>query len=47
MPSETEPVQTNAWQEEHPWLSEPTMPDRDDDTLDEITRSALDELRIA
>ena len=47
MQPETELVQTVSWQEEHPWLSEPTMPDQDEDTLDEITRSALDELRIA
>ena len=47
---ETEPVQTSSWQEKRPWLSgdsEPTMPDRDEDTLDEITRSALEEMRIA
>ena len=47
MPAETEPVYTNTWQEEHPWLSEPTMPDQDEDTPDEITHSAPDELRIA
>ncbi|MBR2602313.1 MAG: hypothetical protein IKE08_06425, partial [Clostridia bacterium] len=47
---ETEPEQIFPWQEKRPWLSgnsEPTMPDQDEDTLDEITRSALEEMRIA
>ena len=47
MHTESEPEHSSSWQVEHPWLSEPTMPDQDDDTLDEITRYALDEIRIA
>ena len=47
---ETEPEQIIPWQEKRPWLSgnsEPTVLDQDEDTLDEITRSALEEMRIA
>ena len=47
---ETGPGQIIPWQEKRPWLSgnsEPTVPAQDEDTLDEITRSALEEMRIA
>ena len=47
---ETEPAQIIPWQEKRPWLnpnSEPMVPDQDDEPLDEMILSALEELRIA
>ena len=47
---ETEPAQTLPWQEKRPWLSGdsgPATPDQDDEPIDEMTRAALEELRIA
>ncbi len=34
-----------SWEIEHPWLSEVTMQE-DDDSLDEVIRYTLDELRF-
>ena len=34
------------WEETHPWLSELTQPE-EEDSLDEVIRYTLDELRFA
>ena len=46
---ESVPVQFSRWQEDHPWLTEQTgvYPGHDDESMDETTRYALDEMRIA
>ena len=44
MNQETTETQTLSWTEEHPWLSVST---EDEDTVDEVIRYTLDELRIA
>ena len=37
-----------VWEESHPWLSELTKQDEDDyDSVDEVIRYTLDELRFA
>ena len=42
-------AQPANWLSEHPWLTELThaSADQEDDTMDETTRYALDEMRIA
>jgi len=46
MNQDTQEVQTQTWEESHPWLSQLTDKD-DDDTLGEVIRYTLDELRLA
>ena len=41
-----ETLTLSAWEEEHPWLALSRAED-DEDTVDEMIRYALDELRIA
>lgn len=41
-PAATEP----SWEESHPWLSNQTKQD-EDDSVDEVIRYTLDELRFA
>ena len=35
-----------SWEESHPWLSDLTRPD-EEDSLDEVIRYTLDELRFS
>lgn len=35
-----------TWEESHPWLSKPTTQD-EEDSVDEVIRYTLDELRFA
>jgi hypothetical protein len=46
MNQENTETQTSTWAEEHPWLSQLTSTE-DEDTVDEMIRFALDELRFA
>ena len=43
------PVQPSSWQTDHPWLTELTFASASEaeDNMDETTRYALDEMRIA
>ena len=36
-----------AWEESHPWLSQMTAAQDEDDSVDEVIRYTLDELRFA
>ena len=45
MNDETKEAQ-ESWEESHPWLSKLTKQD-EDDSLDEVIRYTLDELRFA
>ena len=45
MNEETKETQ-ELWEETHPWLSELTQPE-EEDSLDEVIRYTLDELRFA
>ena len=36
-----------SWEEAHPWLSKLTAPRDEDDSVDEVIRYTLDELRLA
>lgn len=46
MNEETQETQVSTWAEEHPWLSQLTSAD-DEDSVDELIRYTLDELRFA
>ena len=46
MNQDTQEAQTQTWEESHPWLSQLTDKD-DEDTLGEVIRYTLDELRLA
>ena len=46
MKQDTQEAQTPTWEESHPWLSQLTDKD-DEDTLGEVIRYTLDELRLA
>ena len=49
MVPDSSPAPSSSWQSEHPWLTELTFASasEDDDNMDETTRYALDEMRIA
>lgn len=36
-----------SWEESHPWLSKLTASQNEDDSIDEVIRYTLDELRFA
>ena len=36
-----------SWEESHPWLSGLTAPQNEDDSVGEVIRYSLDELRFA
>ena len=46
MNEETLETQT-SWEESHPWLSKLTAKEDEEDSLDEVIRYTLDELRFA
>ena len=46
MNEETQETQVPSWTEQHPWLSQMTASE-DDDSVDEVIRYTLDELRFA
>ncbi len=46
MNEENKEAQEPSWQEAHPWLSQLTSAE-DDDSVDEVIRYTLDELRFA
>ena len=46
MNEETKETQI-SWEESHPWLSNLTAAKDEDDSLDEVIRYTLDEMRIA
>ncbi|MBQ3705167.1 MAG: hypothetical protein II888_01825 [Clostridia bacterium] len=46
MNEETKETQV-SWEESHPWLSNLTAAKDEDDSLDEVIRYTLDEMRIA
>jgi hypothetical protein len=46
MNEETKETQ-ESWEESHPWLSKQTQQDEEDDSVDEVIRYTLDELRFA
>lgn len=46
MNEETMETQT-SWEESHPWLSRLTAQQDEEDSLDEVIRYTLDELRLA
>lgn len=46
MNEETKETQA-SWEESHPWLSNLTTAQDGDDSVDEVTRYALDEMRFA
>ncbi len=46
MNQETLEKQLSAWMEAHPWLSQLTAAE-EEDSVDEMVRYALDELRLA
>ncbi len=47
MNEETKETQDSSWQEAHPWLSQMTSAENQDDSVDEVIRYTLDELRFA
>ena len=46
MDQDTQETQAQTWEESHPWLSQMTGKD-DEDTIGEVIRYTLDELRLA
>ena len=46
MNEETKEAQAPAWDESHPWLSGMTAAE-EEDSVDEVIRYTLDELRLA
>ena len=46
MNDETQEAQ-ELWEESHPWLSALTAEQDEDDSIDEVIRYTLDELRLA
>ncbi len=46
MNEETKETQV-SWEESHPWLSRLTAVQDEDDSVDEVIRYTLDELRLA
>ena len=46
MNGDTNETQAPSWEETHPWLSQLTAA-QDDDSVDEVIRYTLDELRLA
>ena len=46
MNEETKETQ-ESWEESHPWLSRLTASEDEDDSIDEVIRYTLDELRLA
>ncbi len=46
MNQDTQETQTQTWEESHPWLSQQTGND-DEDSIGEVIRYTLDELRLA
>ncbi len=46
MNEETNETQAVSWEESHPWLSQLSVQDTDD-SVDEVIRYTLDELRFA
>jgi hypothetical protein len=47
MNEETKETQESSWQEAHPWLSQMTSAEDQDDSVGEVIRYTLDELRFA
>ena len=47
MDEETKETQESSWQEAHPWLSQMTSTEDQDDSVGEVIRYTLDELRFA
>ena len=46
MNEEQKETQTPSWAESHPWLTQGTATE-DDDSVDEVIRYTLDEIRFA
>ena len=47
MNEETKEIQESSWQEAHPWLSQMISGEDQDDSVGEVIRYMLDELRFA
>ena len=47
MNEETKETQQESWDSAHPWLSKLTQQDAEEDSVDEVIRYTLDELRLA
>jgi hypothetical protein len=47
MNEETKETQESSWQEAHPWLSQMTSAEDQDDSVGEVIRYTLDKLRFA
>ena len=47
MNEETKETQQESWDSAHPWLSKLTQLDEEEDSVDEVIRYTLDELRLA
>ena len=46
MNQDVQETQTQSWEESHPWLSQWTNQE-EEDSVDEVIRYTLDELRLA
>ncbi|MBR6165614.1 MAG: hypothetical protein IKQ45_06800 [Clostridia bacterium] len=46
MNQDTNEAQVSSWEKEHPWLGQGLSPE-DEDSVDEVIRYTLDELRFA
>ncbi len=47
MNQEAQDEQALSWEEDHPWISQMTATAEDEDSIDEVIRYTLDELRLA
>ena len=47
MNQDVQEAQTQSWEESHPWLSQWTDQEYEEDSVGEVIRYTLDELRLA